>query len=306
MALSDALRKQISDTLARNRVVLFMKGPRGAPACGFSATVVQILDGLGADYETVNVLSSPELRDGIKEFSQWPTIPQLFVDKTLVGGCDIVREMAGSGELQKLVGAGDAPKAPSITITEGAAKAFASAAGESDGQPLRLQIDGQYRYELFFGPSEPGDVVVQAGGQTVALDRASARRADGLSIDYVGGNGGGFKITNPNEPARVKSLSARELKNLLDQGEKIELFDVRGDRERDVAKIEAARQLDEEGQEYLLSLPKNARIVFHCHHGMRSRAAAERAILEGFTDVSNLEGGIDAWSQTVDPDVSRY
>ena len=85
MALNESLRKQLSELLASNRVVLFMKGTRQMPQCGFSAQVVQILNKLLPSYETVDVLDSPEMRDGIKEFSQWPTIPQLYVDGQLSG-----------------------------------------------------------------------------------------------------------------------------------------------------------------------------------------------------------------------------
>jgi monothiol glutaredoxin len=104
MAPNETLRQQISDLLASNRVVLFMKGTRQMPQCGFSAQVVQILDEILPNYETVDVLLSPEIRDGIKAFSQWPTIPQLYVGGQFIGGCDIVREMRASGELQKLIG----------------------------------------------------------------------------------------------------------------------------------------------------------------------------------------------------------
>ena len=104
-ALNESLRKQISDLLASNRVVLFMKGTRQMPLCGFSAQVVQILNKLLPSYETVDVLDSLEMRDGIKEFSQWPTIPQLYVGGQFIGGCDIVREMNASGEFQSLIGA---------------------------------------------------------------------------------------------------------------------------------------------------------------------------------------------------------
>ena len=106
MALNESLRKQLSELLASNRVVLFMKGTRQMPQCGFSAQVVQILNKLLPIYETVDVLvGSPELREGIKEFSRWPTIPQLYVGGQFIGGCDIVREMNASGELQILIGA---------------------------------------------------------------------------------------------------------------------------------------------------------------------------------------------------------
>ena len=104
MSLSEPLRKQISEIVAQNRIVLFMKGTRQMPQCGFSAQVVKILNELQPSYETVDALRSPEIRDGIKAFSQWPTIPQLYVDGQFIGGCDIVREMHASGELQKLIG----------------------------------------------------------------------------------------------------------------------------------------------------------------------------------------------------------
>ena len=104
MSLSEPLRKQISELVSQNRVVLFMKGTRSMPQCGFSAQVVKMLDALLPGYETVDVLRFPEIRDGIKAFSEWPTIPQLYVDGQFIGGCDIVREMHASGELQKLIG----------------------------------------------------------------------------------------------------------------------------------------------------------------------------------------------------------
>jgi monothiol glutaredoxin len=90
----------IAKTVAEHPVVLFMKGVPEQPQCGFSAQVVQILDHLGADFVGVNVLQSEPLRDGIKTYSDWPTIPQLYVKGEFVGGCDIVREMFQSGELK--------------------------------------------------------------------------------------------------------------------------------------------------------------------------------------------------------------
>jgi len=94
VALNESLRTQISEFVASHRVVLFMKGNRQIPQCGFSGQVVGILNKLLPNYETVDVL----------EFSQWPTIPQLYVDGQFIGGCDIVRDMNASGELQKIMG----------------------------------------------------------------------------------------------------------------------------------------------------------------------------------------------------------
>ncbi len=90
----------IAKTVSENPVVLFMKGDAEQPQCGFSALVVQVLDHLGVDYATVNVLSSDELRQGIKAYSDWPTIPQLYVKGEFVGGCDIVKQMFEAGELK--------------------------------------------------------------------------------------------------------------------------------------------------------------------------------------------------------------
>jgi monothiol glutaredoxin len=103
--LDETTRKRIDEIIASDRVVLFMKGTRHQPQCGFSATVVQILDTLVPEYTTVNVLADPRLREGIKEYSSWPTIPQLYVAGEFLGGCDIVREMYSSGELRQALAA---------------------------------------------------------------------------------------------------------------------------------------------------------------------------------------------------------
>jgi monothiol glutaredoxin len=99
-----AIHDTIKEQVAQNRVVLYMKGTPQFPQCGFSATVAGILKRCGvADYASFNVLEDDALRQGIKNFSNWPTVPQLYVDGEFVGGCDIVREMYESGELQQLL-----------------------------------------------------------------------------------------------------------------------------------------------------------------------------------------------------------
>ena len=103
--MSDEATKKIQGLIDAHRVVLFMKGTKHFPQCGFSGAVVQILNKKGVPYETVNVLADASVRQGIKDFANWPTIPQLYVDGKFVGGCDIVREMDTNGELEKLLGA---------------------------------------------------------------------------------------------------------------------------------------------------------------------------------------------------------
>jgi monothiol glutaredoxin len=100
--MSDALDR-IRDTVAAHDVVLFMKGVPQQPQCGFSSMVVRILDHLGVSYHDVNVLADDDIRQGVKDFTSWPTIPQLYVKGEFVGGCDIVREMFQTGELKTLL-----------------------------------------------------------------------------------------------------------------------------------------------------------------------------------------------------------
>lgn len=97
------LKERIQAMVDSQRVVLFMKGNKLFPQCGFSARVVQILKQLGTDFRDVNVLTDQELRSGIKEYSEWPTIPQLYVAGKFIGGCDIVTELHDRGELQQLL-----------------------------------------------------------------------------------------------------------------------------------------------------------------------------------------------------------
>jgi monothiol glutaredoxin len=100
--VSDA-RSRIDEIVKNNDIVLFMKGTALFPQCGFSSRAIAILERLGATYETVDVLQDPEIRQNIKEYSDWPTIPQLYVKGEFVGGCDIIREMFETGELEQLL-----------------------------------------------------------------------------------------------------------------------------------------------------------------------------------------------------------
>ena len=97
--------EQITNEIKSNDVVLFMKGTPVFPMCGFSAAVVQILKELKIDFNSINVLDSDEMREGIKSYSNWPTIPQLYVKEEFIGGCDIVKEMYENGELKELLNA---------------------------------------------------------------------------------------------------------------------------------------------------------------------------------------------------------
>lgn len=311
MALSSETRSQIETLLRQHTVVLFMKGNKQQPRCGFSAKVVEILDGHGVDFRDVDVLSDPALREGIKEFSNWPTIPQLFYQGSLIGGSDIVRQLEESGELLPSLGI-DPSKVvhtpPSISISPEAAAAIKDAAKEAEpGQQLRMVLQrGGQSIDLYFDSPRANDLTVEQHGITVLFDRASAKLASGIAIGFVDGPGGGFRIDNPNLPARVGTLTPAELQKMLTAKVPLRLLDVRTERERTVARIAGDEWIEELARTELNSLSKDTMLVVYCHHGTRSQAAAEQLVARGFRNVWNLSGGIDAWSRQVDPSVARY
>jgi len=102
-ATANPIFAQIENDINNNDVVLYMKGTKQFPQCGFSATVVQVLNTLGVEYKDINVLADSAIREGIKQYANWPTIPQLYIKGEFIGGCDIVREMYEAGELQSLL-----------------------------------------------------------------------------------------------------------------------------------------------------------------------------------------------------------
>tara|TARA_B110000438_G_C15481937_1_gene507671 strand:+ start:123 stop:437 length:315 start_codon:yes stop_codon:yes gene_type:complete len=101
--MNDQIKQKIDKLIESNKVCLFMKGTPDVPQCGFSLAVSNVLKHLNVDFKGINVLDDTDIREGIKKFSDWPTIPQLYVDKKFVGGCDIVKEMFEKGELQKIL-----------------------------------------------------------------------------------------------------------------------------------------------------------------------------------------------------------
>lgn len=307
MALSPEVQERIETLVRSERVVLFMKGNRRSPQCGFSAQVVQILDRLLPDYATVDVLSDPAVREGIKTYSSWPTIPQLYVGGEFLGGCDIVKELFQTGEIFGALGL-DAPTgaAPTVHVTDAAATELRRLAAEAGGRTLHLVVDAHHQPGLFFGPEEDGELTVVSNGVTLALDRLSAVRAEGATIDVrQTADGPAFQV-DLQGAARVRQLEPREVKALLDRGEKLAFVDVRTAEEYATAHIPGTRLLDDALRAELEALDRDTPIVFHCHHGGRSQRAAEHFLALGFRNVANLAGGIDAWSQQVDPSVPRY
>ena len=309
MSSTPSTNEQIQELVNAHSVLLFMKGNRQAPQCGFSARVVEVLDSILPDYETVDVLSDPNIRDGIKSFSSWPTIPQLYVNGEFLGGCDIITEMATSGEIFPALGVAPPEEIePQIHLSEDAQEALLQAVQNTGGagQLLRISIDRSWQPSLSMSEPGPMDVVCQAGKVEILVDRLCAARVDGVTLDLVEGpEGRGFKVENPNAP-RMGEITVESLKQMLDADDAFELIDVRTPDEFEQARIEGARLLDQEVYDQILTLPRDTRLVFLCHHGPRGENAAKQFMAEGFSDVHNVVGGIDAWSLEIDPETPRY
>lgn len=307
MSLDPAVRERIQTLLAQNPVVLFMKGVPGAPQCGFSAKASGILESLGVEYAGVDVLADPDIREGIKVFGNWPTIPQLYVRGELVGGSDIIAGLMDSGELFGLLGVSEPDRTPpQITITPAAAEAIRGAMADADGLALHLSIGPRYEAQFQLAPAGRG-IVSESQGIQVHFDIASAQRARGIEIDWVEDvRGAGLSIRNPNAPPPVKPISVRDLHDRIVAGS-IDVIDVRPAAARAIAPFpEPHDVLDETTRARLETLPKDVPIAFLCHHGQSSRQVAEHFRGLGFHDIYNVEGGIDAWSVDVDPSVPRY
>jgi monothiol glutaredoxin len=265
------------------------------------------LNELITQYGHVDVLSDPELREGIKLFGQWPTIPQLYVRGELIGGSDIVQGLADSGELHELLGVAKPDRTPpAIQISEKAADAIRAALADApQGVGLHLNVDERFNAQFQLKPANPRLIQAHASGIDIYFDSASASRSNGLQIDWVDDERGqGLVIHNPNAPPAIQSLSVEEAAAKLDQ---FILVDVRPAHARALAPFpHSHRVLDEDSHDELAALAKDTRMAFLCHHGVSSRQAAEHFRGLGFTHLYNIEGGIDAWSERVDSRIPRY
>ena len=309
MSLSAELRERIERTLHSNRVVLFMKGDPQSPRCGFSAKAVGILDALAPGYASVDVLADEQIREGIKEYGQWPTIPQLYVGGELVGGSDIIEQMLNSGELHEVLGV-QAPDRtpPQLQVSPAAAEAIRRAMDSAEpGIGLHLAVDSRFAAQFQLKPVTGQEIVAEVAGIRVHLDLASAPRANGISIDWIEDvRGAGLSISNPNAPPPVKSMTAQQLHDRIIAGA-VDVIDVRPAQARELAPFPQPHEvLDEDTHDRLAALPKDLPLAFLCHTGNSSRQAAEHFRSLGFHDVYNVEGGIDAWSTQVDASVPRY
>ncbi len=307
MTLNDSTREKIEGLIKQNRVVLFMKGTPQAPMCGFSSKTVGLLDSILSDYASVDVLQDQDVREGIKVYGNWPTIPQLYIDGELVGGCDIVTAMFNSNELHDMLGV-EAPDRtpPEVSITDAAAEKIREAMAGNEDIGLHFAIDAGWQSKFNMAPAQGHEIKVESNGITLLFDLASAQRARGAVVDWVDNmQGEGITINLPLAPQPVKQMSVSDLKLQLDSDSVI-LIDVRGSEERALASIDAARAMEGGTMKEIEAMPKDTALAFLCHVGSRSQVAAEHFRKQGFTNVSNVVGGIDAWSKEIDSSVPQY
>ena len=309
MSLDPALRTRIESLLHANRVVLFMKGQPAMPQCGFSAKAVGALGALGVDYAHVNVLADQDIREGIKAYGDWPTIPQLYIDGELVGGSDIIEQMSNSGELAALLGV-QAPDRtpPHITVTAAAAEMLRKAVEDAGpGAALAMSVNAQFQANFQLAQFDARAIAAESNGVRIQFDLASARRAEGIVIDWVDDiRGKGLAIDNPNAPKAVQNLSPKEADAKVRAGEVL-LVDVRPSDERATAAVRLPfKTFDGEGRAELEAMPKDTALAFLCRSGGRSQQAAEEFRALGFTEVYNVVGGTNAWADEVDANVGKY
>ncbi|MEO5629977.1 MAG: Grx4 family monothiol glutaredoxin [Thermomonas sp.] len=307
MSLDPALRTRIETLLAANPVVLFMKGEPRAPQCGFSAKAISALDATGVPYMHVDVLSDTEIREGIKAYGDWPTIPQLYIGGELVGGSDIIMQMAGSGELHTALGAPAPDRTPpDIEITPAAAEMLRTAiTNAGEGFSLQIQIDNGYNASLQLAQFDADAIASESAGIRAQFDLASAQRARGLRVDWADDERGkGLVIDNPNAPPKVRAITPADAAQRAMDGSLV-IVDVRPVDERALASLSLPFAHFDDGVEEIEAIDKATPLAFLCHHGSRSGQAAEHFRALGFTEVYNIGGGIDAWS-TFDAAIPRY
>lgn len=296
-ALDPELKHKIEQQIAAHRVVLYMKGSPRMPQCGFSARTAGVLDELlHGDYVSYNVLEDDAIREGIKAYGDWPTIPQLYVDGELVGGCDIITEMYNAGELHSLFGLAAPDRSPpEIEITDKALEKIKGFLAAYPGQHLHLSIGSDWDSQFQVGPRGGHEIVTQASGLTVLLDLASAQRARGARIDWVETvQGEGLKLDLPGAPPPVQAMSAMQLQQRLNEGERLLVVDTRREEDRLAKPLDFAKALDAELMAELKDADRNLPLVFVCYIGETSHKIAEHYRKQGFMQVYNLEGGATA------------
>jgi monothiol glutaredoxin len=299
--MTDQTTHRIEQMLEENPVFLFMKGNPQTPMCGFSSNTVKILkDLIGDGFASFNVLEDPEIREGIKAYGQWPTIPQLYVNKELVGGNDIISEMFNTGELHELLNLAQPDRSPpKISITEDALNHIKEGLKEMGDHQLFLSVDDEFNTRFSLEKPKGYEVIADIGDLKVYMDIGTAKRSNGVEISWVDElQGSGLRIKNPNEPPAVQNLSVAELQDWFATDViNPQVFDVRSADKVAEGTVDHAIRLDKTAIESIEAMDKETPLVFVCQVGQSSMSAAEFFRKKGYTKVFNLTGGYNAWNE---------
>ncbi len=307
MTLSPELARQIHTLSHRHRLVLLMDGPAGWPRTAASARACHVLDGLGIDYAQVDALDDPA--DAAPGAGGPPGIPQLYLDGRAIGDADAIVRMTDTGELQAALGLPPPDRRPpQVQLTPQGAQALREALQREPGDAvaeliLSPRLDGCLRLVQ----RRPEAIAVAVDGVPLQFDLASARRAEGLSIhwqDIERGDGlilsrDGRRI-EPVLPIAPAEADARVRAGTLT------LVDVRDKYDRAAAEVPIPFLSLDEDSHTIRNLPPQAALATLCHRGDRSRYAAAHLYRLGHREIFYVEGGIDAWAETVDGSIPRY
>jgi monothiol glutaredoxin len=296
--MNEEVRNKIENLVTNNNCLLFMKGNPQHPQCGFSSNTVNILkELLGDNFDFFNVLEDQEVREGIKEYGNWPTIPQLYINKELVGGNDIVTEMYNTGELQSML---DLPQpervSANISISDKAKQNIMSGIKDIGSHVLMLSIDNQFNTRFSIEEPKGYEIVSDVGDIKIYMDIGTAKRANGIEIDWVEDlQGAGLVINNPNQPKEVNQLSKEEFNKGLEKGVYKHIYDVRSEDQFKAQSIPGSKRLDKENMQEIETLDKDTPLVFVCSVGNTSQGACNFYRKKGFSNINNLVGGVANW-----------
>ncbi|MBL4773018.1 MAG: Grx4 family monothiol glutaredoxin [Alcanivoracaceae bacterium] len=296
--MNEQTKQEIENLVKNNTCVLFMKGNPKHPQCGFSSNTVNILhELLGDDFAYCNILENQNIREGIKEYGNWPTIPQLYVNKELVGGNDIVTEMYNTGELQTMLGLPQPQKqSAEITITEVALENIKKGIKDIGSNVLMLSIDSQFNTRFSIEEPKGYETVSKIGEINIYMDIGTVKRANGIEIDWVEDlQGAGLVINNPNQPKEINQISKKELINGIEKGQFKNIYDVRSEQQFLEQSIPGSKRLDKQSMDEIESLDKDTPLVIVCAVGNTSQGACNFYRKKGFNNVNNLVGGVSNW-----------
>lgn len=293
-------KQKIENLISSHKVFLFMKGTPQTPMCGFSGNTIKMLkDLLEDDFKSFNVLEDHEVREAIKTYSEWPTIPQLYINSEFIGGNDIISEMFNTGELHELLDLKKPDRTPpSMTISEEALEHIKEGMQEAGDNKLFLSIDDAFNTRFSLDSPKGYEIVARVGDLDLYMDIGTAERAQNIEITWIEElQGSGLRIKNPNEPPAVIELSVAELQDWLET-ESIDnplIFDIRTTEKIAIGTLPGGRRLDKEAISDIEKLAKDTPLVFVCQVGQSSMSAAEFFRKKGYIKVYNLTGGYDAW-----------